>query len=213
MIRVITIEREYGAGGSDIAAALAKTLGWRLIDQCLIDEVAELARINHQLAERCDERVDPWYHRLGKAFWQGSIDRITALRNSEVFDSERMMELASKVIDHAAETGQCVIVGRGGACQLSKRADTFHVFLYASHKYRLRYLKERYPERADFAEQDMEENDRRRETYMRTFFKQDWDARKMYHVMINVCIGEQAVIDTILQATYLHRIKEPVLGS
>src|SRR5579884_2343288 len=188
MILVITIEREYGTGGSDIAAGLAQTLGWRLIDQCLIDEVAQLARINHQLAERCDERIDPWYHRLGKAFWQGSIDRITALRNSEVFDSERMVQLASQVIEHAADTGECVIVGRGAACQLSKRADAFHVFLYGSHKHRARYLRERYPERGDLVEQDMESNDRRRAAYMRTFFKQEWNAPKLYHMMLNTCM-------------------------
>src|SRR5579872_982033 len=118
MIRVITMEREYGTGGADIAAKIAKTLGWKLIDQCLIDEVAQLAKVNPKMAERCDERLDPWYHRLGKAFWHGSVDRITTLRDSDLFDSERMFQLAGQVIEHAAEQGQCVIVGRGAACLL-----------------------------------------------------------------------------------------------
>jgi cytidylate kinase len=208
MIRVITIEREYGTGGAEIASALAHMLGWKLIDQCLIDEVAQLAKVNPKMAERCDERLDPWYHRLGKAFWHGSVDRITTLRDSDLFDSERMFELASQVIEHAAGQGQCVIVGRGAACLLSKRSDAFHVFLYGSAKYKLRHFKERHPERTDITEEELESHDRRRAAYMRTFFKQDWDARKMYHMMLNACTGEHAIIDSILLATHLQRVPE-----
>ena len=68
MIRVITVEREYGSRGAEFAHHLADRLGWRLVDQCLIEEIAEKAGITKKLAERCDERLDPWYYRFGKTF-------------------------------------------------------------------------------------------------------------------------------------------------
>ena len=69
MIQVITVEREYGSQGADFAHHLAERLGWKLIDSCLIEDVARKAGVAPTLVKRFDERVDPWYHRFGKAIW------------------------------------------------------------------------------------------------------------------------------------------------
>ena len=88
MIRVFTIEREYGSQGAEFAHRLAERLNWKLIDRCLIDEIAHKAGVTQSLAERCDERLDPWYYRMGKSFWHGSLDRLPAPPKDQVFDSE-----------------------------------------------------------------------------------------------------------------------------
>ena len=132
MIRVITVEREYGSQGAEFAHHLAKRLGWRLIDRCLIEEIAEKAGVSKRLAERCDERLDPWYYRVGKAFWHGSIERLPALPDSEVFDSERMVEFVREYLPNVAAAGNCVVVGRGAASTLAKTPGAFHIFVYAS---------------------------------------------------------------------------------
>jgi hypothetical protein len=92
MVRVITIEREYGSQGAEFAHRLADRLHWKLIDRCLIDEIAHKAGVPKSMAEQCDERLDPWYYRMGKSFWHGSVDRLPAPPKDQVFDSERMVE-------------------------------------------------------------------------------------------------------------------------
>jgi len=75
MIRVITIEREYGAGGAAIAKALAACLGWRLWDEALTAEIARLAQTDLSVVERLEERVDPLFYRLMKVFMRGSFEK------------------------------------------------------------------------------------------------------------------------------------------
>src|SRR5271165_2267653 len=145
MVRVITVEREYGSRGAEFATHLAKHLGWRLIDQCLIEEIAQKAGVTKKLAERCDERLDPWYYRYGKAFWHGSLERLPALPESEVFDSERMVEFVREYLEKVAEEGHCVVVGRGAASVLAKAPHCFHVFVYASLWRKVRWFESSSP--------------------------------------------------------------------
>ena len=74
MIRIITIEREYGSGAARIAATLAAQLGWTLWDQLLTEEVARLAHSNQAEVRKHEERRDPLYYRLLKSFTLGSYE-------------------------------------------------------------------------------------------------------------------------------------------
>ena len=78
MIQVITVEREYGSRGGEFARLLAEHLKWDLLDQSLIDEVAKRAGVSAIEARRRDERLDPWYSKMGRAFWHGSNERASA---------------------------------------------------------------------------------------------------------------------------------------
>ena len=119
MVRVITVEREYGSQGAEFAHRLADRLNWKLIDRCLIDEIAHKAGVPQSMAEQCDERLDPWYYRMGKSFWHGSVDRLPAPPKDQVFDSERMVEFVRNYLKQCVADGNCVIVGRGAACAMA----------------------------------------------------------------------------------------------
>ena len=75
MIRVITIEREYGSGGADIAKKVAGRLGWKLWDQLLTNEIARLMECDCRVVEEHEEKKDPLFYRLFKAFMRGSSRR------------------------------------------------------------------------------------------------------------------------------------------
>src|SRR6516165_5050241 len=74
MIKVVTVEREYGLGGGEIAARLAGQLGWKLWDQQLTEEIARLARCPKAVVEEREEKNDPLYYRLFKSFLRGSFE-------------------------------------------------------------------------------------------------------------------------------------------
>lgn len=211
MIRVITIEREYGSRGAEFAYHLAKYLGWRLIDHCLIEEVAKKAGVSNGLVERCDEHLDPWYYRFGKAFWYGSIERLPALpetEESEVFDSESMVSFVRKYMEQIAEEGNCVILGRGAASILARAPGAFHIFVYASQWRKVKWFEEQFPEHAKDAERELAATDKRRASYIKRYFNQDWTDRRLYHMMINTCMGFDAMIAATLDGAGLGQLVE-----
>lgn len=201
MIRVITVEREYGSRGAEFAHLLAQRLRWRLIDRCLIEEIAKKAGVPANLAERCDERLDPWYYRVGKTFWHGSWERLSA--ESEVFDSDSMAELIRDYMNKLAEDGNCVVVGRGAASILARTPGAFHVFVYAAQWRKAQWFQEQFPGHAGDAERELAATDRQRAAYVRRYFGQDWTDRRLYHMMINSCMGFDAMIEATIEGAGL----------
>jgi hypothetical protein len=203
MIRVITIEREYGSQGAEFAHHLAHYLQWRLIDQCLIDEIAAKAGISKKLAESCDERLDPWYYRFGKAFWHGSLDRLPAVDDSEVFDSERMVEFVRDYFQQQVKAGGCVIVGRGATSALLTTPGVFHIFVHASMKRKVEWFQKNFPEHANEAEQEILATDKRRAAYVRRFYNREWTDYRLYHLMLNSCMGFDSMVKASVEAAGL----------
>jgi cytidylate kinase len=210
MIRVITVEREYGSRGAEFAHHLAERLGWKFIDQCLIEEIAQKAGVTRKLAERCDERLDPWYYRFGKTFWHGSLERLPALPETQVFDSERMVEFVREYLEDVAKQGDAVVVGRGAAAVLARAPGVFHIFVYASQWRKVRWFEETFPEHAREAEQELLATDRRRAAYIRRYFSQDWTDRRLYHLMLNSCMGFDAMVKSAIDAAGLS-VTEPAM--
>lgn len=202
MIQVITVEREYGSQGGEYAHHLANRLGWRLIDSCLTEDVARKAGVAPTLVKRCDERVDPWFYRFGKAIWIGSLERLPG--DPDVFDSAKMTEFVRSYVQEQAEQGSCVVVGRGAACQLAKSPGAFHVFVYASLARRIRFIQETFPEHAKDAENEILATDRRRAEYIRRFYQREWDDRRLYHLMVNSCMGMDAMVEATIAAVGQH---------
>ena len=140
-LKIITLEREYGSGGSLIAKTLAQRLGWKHWDEELTAEIARAANVDFREAQRCDERVDTFLYRLFKVYARGSYERSLAIGGSRVFDTDWMVEMLQKVIEDIASRGNCVIVGRGSPYFLRNRPDAFHVFIYASEEEKIRRVR------------------------------------------------------------------------
>jgi hypothetical protein len=113
VIKVITIEREYGSGGGEIAHLLAQKLGWKLWDQLLTEQIAKLANCPKAVVEVREERRDPLYYRLFKSFLRGSYEGSLNAHKLHVVDSESILKMTERVVREAAAAGNCVIVGRG----------------------------------------------------------------------------------------------------
>ncbi len=197
-VRAITIGGEYGSGREDIGANVAQRLGWRLVDNCLIEDIAREAHVDPEVARRYDERTDPWFHRLRKALWHGGFEGVVS-RTEADFDADSVAAFAHAVIEQAADQGSCVIVGRGGQCILQSRDEVFHVFVYAPRHERLARLRRRKPTEPD-PEGLMDAWDRRRDTYIRRYFNQDWKNPHLYDLMLCSTIGENAAAAAILAA-------------
>ena len=199
MIRIITVEREFGAGGAVIAEKLAKRLGWKLWDQALTAEIARLAKVDQASVERVDERCDSLFYRLMKVYMRGSFERSLPVANMRAFDSDSMVKMLERVMAHAAADGNCVIVGRGSTYVLRGREDAFHVFVYAPWEEKMRRVCALGKTQAEAAEL-VSEIDEERGTFIRKYFGKEWPSRHLYHMMLNSKVGDEVVVESIVDA-------------
>jgi cytidylate kinase len=202
MFRLVTIEREYGCGGGAIAAELADRLGWKIWDHLLTEEIARTANVDPSAVMRCDERMDSRLHRLAKSFWRGSYERNSAALGSQVFDTDRMMSLMQETMNRIAQEGNAVVVGRGGPYFLRENPDAFHVFLYAPRAEKIRRTIADGHSRSE-AEDLVDSIDRERVAYVKHYFNADWPTRSLYHLMLNTAVGNEPVVQTILDTMHL----------
>src|ERR1051326_4467511 len=108
MIRIITIEREFGCGAAQIAEKLAARLNWKLWDQLLTQEIARLANCRQSDVELHEERRDPLYRRLLKSFALGSYEGNLGVYPIETLDADSLAKLSERVVRQVADTGNCV---------------------------------------------------------------------------------------------------------
>lgn len=197
MIKIITMEREYGCGGGEIAQLVANRLGWKLWDQRLTEEIARLANCPKTVVEAREERNDPLYYRLFKSFMRGSYEGSINAPKLNLVDSETILKNTKRVVEHAAERGNCVIVGRGSQHFLKNRPDTLRVFLYAQKEDKVRRLLTR-GKSAKEAEELVDTVDRERADFIQKYFNVEWPDRAIYHTMMNTAIGDDVVVNMIL---------------
>jgi cytidylate kinase len=208
MINVITIEREYGCGGGEIAQLLAKQLGWKLWDQLLTEEIARLAHCPKAIVEAREERRDPLYYRLFKSFMRGSYEGSINAPKLSLVDSETILKITKRVVEHAAERGHCVIVGRGAQQFLKNRTDTLRIFLYAPREDKVRRLLARGKSEQE-AEELVDTVDQERADFIQKYFHAEWPARTIYHSMLNTTIGDACVANMILSLAQTYETRCP----
>jgi len=197
MINVITIEREYGCGGGDIALEVSKRLGWKLWDQRLTEEIARLAHCPKSVVEAREERNDPLYYRLLKSFMRGSYEGSINAPKLNLVDSETIARITKRVVEHAAERGNCVIVGRGSQQFLKNRVDALRIFLFAPREDKVRRLLARGKSERE-ADELVDTVDRERADFIQKYFNVEWPDRAIYHTMMNTAIGDDVVVNMIL---------------
>jgi cytidylate kinase len=197
MIKIITVEREYGSGGSEIAQLLANRLGWKLWDHLLTEEIARLAKCPQSVVQLREEKQDPLYYRLFKSFLRGSFEGSVNAHKLKLVDSESILKITEQVVRHAAGKGNCVIVGRGSQHFLEYREDTLRVFLYAPRQDKIRRVIARGKSERE-AEELVDSVDQERMDFIQRYFHVEWPTPSLYHIMLNTHIGEERVIGTIL---------------
>jgi cytidylate kinase len=197
MIRVITIEREYGCGGGAIAKMVADRLGWKLWDQLLTCEIARLANCERSEVEIREERIDPLYYRLLKSVLRGSFEGSLNLHRLHCLDADSVLRFTRQVTLQAAEEGNCVIVGRGSQHHLQDREDTLRIFLFAPREPKIqRLIDEGIPPQE--AEETIDTVDKERAAFIEKYFHMAWPNRDLYHAMLNTSAGDETVAQVVL---------------
>ena len=197
MIKVITLEREYGSGGGLIAQKLAERLGWKLWDQLLTNEIARSMNCGHAEIAQREEKRDSLGYRLLKSFMRGTFEGNVNAPGMQLLDADCIFTVTQRLVKQVAEAGHGVIVGRGGSYFLRDRSDAYHVFVYAPPEDKIRRLQQSGKSAAE-AKDLVDSVDAERAAFIKKYFNLQWPTLSRYHLMINSHIGEEAVVDMIL---------------
>ena len=185
---IITISRPLGAGETTIAPALAKRLGWRLIDHEFLDREAKQAQVSVPHSEHWDEHDPTLAERLRR---QGP-------------EFEAFLSASRQVMQDLAGEGDVVIVGRGGNLLLRDNPSTLHVRFIADMPYRIRRVMEIRWLAEEPARELIAKSDRDKASFYRHVFGVDWSDPMLYDLVIRTDrAGLEPTID--LLAGYFER--------
>lgn len=183
---VITISRVYGSGGSEVAQRVASALGWSLLDNDIVDAIAERSGLTRAEVSAQDERVPSLVERLASALSLGSPEMLPPVPSGPMETTEeRVVAVTQRVIEEALQAGPAVFVGRGAQCLLAEREDTLHVFCYAPRAALRKYAMETFKVGADEADKIVADQNKQREQYVRRHWNRNWLAHENYHVCLN----------------------------
>ncbi len=185
---VITISRQYASGGSDIAKLVSADIGWTLIDNELVDRVAQRAGVSREEVEIREERVSSLIERLAGAlslsspyiYVGGSETTTTPLP-----DEPNLAHITETVISEAVRDENVVLVGRGAQAYLAEREDALHVFIVAPREARVKCAVERLEVSRREAEKSVDEFDKGRRKYVKAHYDRIWDDPTNYHLVLN----------------------------
>ena len=202
---VVTIARQTGSGGDEVAALVAEQIGVPLLDQEIISRAAQTAGVS-EAALRASQRHSGFLSRmlesLGKFGTAGAEG--TAL---EGFSSTALLTtsadfraLLAQVLRDVAASGPAVILGHAGQVALRDVPNTFHVFIHAPLEYRAHRLARADNIPLEQARREIEENDRERVRFFRTAYHVDWYDLRLYDVVADTSIlGVHGVANMIAE--------------
>src|SRR5256712_10100681 len=184
---VITVTRQYGSGGSDIARLVAERLGWELVDNQFVEAVARRAGVPPDEVAQREERAPGLLERLARTLAVASPEMFVssaAVPRVEQ-DEVAIVQLTERVIAEAAAHGRIVLVGRGAQAVLAQRPDALHVYVVAPKPWRLKLAVERLGVNPAEVDKVVDETDRQRDQYVRTYYGRQRQDVVNYDMVVN----------------------------
>ena len=183
---IVTISRQYGSGGSEVAERVALALGWHLYDNAVVDEVAIRLGITSAQVSAREERMPSLAERLASAISLSAPQMMPTVGDAALAPSEaRIVEVTAKVMEEAVQAGPSVIVGRGAQCLLATRTDALHVFCYAPVEALTAYAVTNLGVTPEEAPRKVVEMNAQRDEYVKRHWKREWRDLANYHLCVN----------------------------
>jgi cytidylate kinase len=200
---VVTLSASYGAGGPEVAPAVAERLGLPFHDRVIPVQVAARLGVPVEEAEANDETVVTGLWRMVASLGTMPDAVGGVLPSSTVPGARAFREQTERVLAEIAAPGGPggVVLGRAAAMVLGERPDVLHVRLGGRAERRLQAAVARYSKPAEELRHEMEANDRAREAYVRHFYRTDASSPKHYHLVVDsTALSLETVVELVVVA-------------
>ena len=185
---VITISRQFGAGGKTLGRRLADTLGYYYADEDIIDravvEVSVAPDGKKILETEPSDKVKIFISKLNP--FGTSLMELPLSNKERYIDGFKYFELLNLIIPKIAKDGNAVIVGRGGQYILHDFDDTYHLLLIADEEDRIKFVENYYRASREKTIKILKRMTKRRSNLYSYFGKKDYDNPKLYDLILNM---------------------------
>lgn len=198
---IITISRMFGSGGSDVAARVARHLGWSLLDNAVVDEVADRLGVSRSEVESLEERVPTLAERIASSLALSAPELAVPVDDAPIMQTAetRIVGVTKRVMEEAVQGGNAVLVGRGAQVLLADREDALHVFCYAPRRFLVDYAIAHRGVNPANAAHEVDKRNKQREQYVRRHFNRDWRAFDNYHLCVDTGrLGIEMAADVVI---------------
>ena len=184
---VITVTRQYASGGSDVARLVAAQLAWEVIDNEFVDAVARRAGLPPDEVAQREERAPGLLERLARTLAAASPELFVPSSDAPRVEQDEatIVQVTERVIAEAAAQGRIVLVGRGAQAVLAQRPDALHVYVVAPKSWRMRLAVERLGVSEADVDRVVEETDRQRDQYVKTYYGRQRQDLTNYDLVVN----------------------------
>jgi len=183
---VVTISRQFGAGGKTLGKAVADRLGFPFLDNELIQMVARKARVSTNWVASIEKEAGGRLLRFISGLVSRTlVDRVLDEQRGYI-DEEIYVDMLHHIISQIAAEGDAVILGRGGQYILRNDPEAYHILLVGDKPDRVRFMEEYYEMPPARALKVVTMEDRRRANLYRYFGREDYDDPQLYHLSLNM---------------------------
>ena len=183
---VLTISRQFGAGGITLGKMIADRLGYTFADTEIIQEIAREANVSPHWVESFEKEAGTKLSRvISSMISQKWIDRVLKEERGYL-DEQIYLDYLVLIIAKMADEDNVVIIGRGSQYILNDHPDAYHILLVNEFENRVKFLVERYRFPVKKATQVIINEDKRRLNLYRKLGKKDYDNPSLYHLVLNM---------------------------
>ena len=183
---VITISRQFGAGGITLGKMIAKELGYTFADEDIVKMVAKEANVSPHWVETVEKEAGGKLSRIvTKMVSKPLVERILKDERGYI-DEEMYMDYLVLIIAQIADEGDVIILGLGSQYILDDHPDACHILLINDFENRAKFMMEHYDLSQAKAEQVVNREDKRRTNLYRKLGKSDYDDSSLYHLVLNM---------------------------
>ena len=183
---VITISRQFGAGGITLGKMIADELGYTFADEDIVQMVAKEANVSPHWVETVEKEAGGKLSRIvTRMVSKPLVERILKDERGYI-DEELYLDYLVLIIAKIADEGDVVILGRGGQYILDDHPDAYHILLINDIDNRAKFMMEHYDLSQSKAEQVVSREDKRRVNLYRKLGKTDYDDSSLYHLVLNM---------------------------
>lgn len=183
---VITISRQFGAGGRTLGSMVADKLGYTFADNEIIQKIAEYANVSPSWVESVEKEAGTKLSKVvNKLVNRALVDKV--LKDERGYIDEAIyLDYLVVIIAQLAEEGDVVVLGRGSQYILDDHPDAYHILLIDEFENRVKFMMEHYDLTSRKAHQTVVNEDKRRVNLYRKLHKEDYDRPELYHMVLNM---------------------------
>jgi len=195
---VVTISRQFGAGGKTLGQKVADKLGYSFADNAIIQRVAQEANVSADWVTAFEKEAGTWVNKIVSGMVSRRMLSRVLKDERGYLDEKIYLDYLVLIIAQMADEGDVVILGRGSQYILDDHPDATHILLVNDFEHRVGFIKEHYDVTEKRARQWVSREDQRRINLYKRLSKADYNDPGHYHMVLNMArVGMDEACDMV----------------